>query len=282
MTGNNITSSKGQNKDHAKPTKVKHDTRTNSTKPTKGAANKATAANKPTKTPKSHSTVPKSLNNNDKVNHEDKPNNVTQPKRERYRQKKCLVIHSGTFSGFQSEQFSREFDITCYKTHWIKDLAGDSKLKDKIDNLKPECIYLHMGANEMYKGENDKMALVDIEDFVWYLIDMTQSRICLSTVIPTANNNYMNKSINRFNDGIRDLVTEIRKERPDLEEHIFSYFNDSVGWQNKTSHSQEVILSDLGKNIMWKRLKDGLCKALRLPREQLSKHTASPKNRKNE
>ena len=202
-------------------------------------------------------------------------------RRDKYRQKKCLVVHSGVFKDFQVNYFSREFDITCLERKWTKDLAQDRKLRKSIEDIKPECIFIHMGAHEVHEGKRKQETLSSLEDFLWYLIDATQARICVSTVIPTTNNEPLNEKIRELNDGIRDIVTDLRKERPDLEEHLFSYFNDSVGWQNKKLH-EGFVLSDLGQKIMWKRLKDGLCKTLRLPRKQFRRNSRQENSKNND
>ena len=207
-------------------------------------------------------------------------NNDNQTSRggEKYRPKKCLIVHSGVFKDFQADCFSREFDISLFEAKWTKSLVKE-KLIRLIGDTQPECIFIHMGAHEVHQRERKQDILSPLEDFLWHLIDTTQARICVSTVIPTANNKSLNETIKELNDDIRDLVTELRRARPDLDEYLFSYYNDSVGWQNK-EHHLGFELTEFGQKIMWKRLKDGLCKTLRIHRPHFRK-SSSNENSKN-
>ena len=109
------------------------------------------------------------------------------------------------------------------------------------------------------------------DDLIWYLLENTQAQICFSLVIPTKNDDSLNKKIKEVNETLSKLITDARSANPIHKSCLFSYSNDAVEHQNIYNRgSQEIRLTDIGKLIMWTRLSDGLSKTLRLPRKQLS------------
>ena len=70
------------------------------------------------------------------------------------------------------------------------------------------------------------------------------------------------------------MITSARKADKDLEDVLFTYCNDSVGWLNKKT-VEGVILSDRGKKTMWIKLVDGIRKTLRLVRSKANRSSHS-------
>ena len=189
-----------------------------------------------------------------------------------YRRKKCLFVHDSTISGFDQSKFSNEFDVRTYNSKSILFLSNDRKLKELIDKLKPECIFIHVGMQDIANNRKKKDIIRDFESIMWYLLEKTEANICFSSIIPTSNSDFLNRNINDINSSIEELVTEARAINYLHKSCLFTYNNNSVMYHNR-SLPNGVHLSETGKLIMWRRLGDGFRKTLRLFRPQLSDRT---------
>ena len=188
-----------------------------------------------------------------------------------HRRRKCLLVHDSTLSGFDANKFSRTFDVTLYPTGSCHALNKDKRFEDKLRSLSPECIFVHLGTNDILSQRTTEKVAETFKELIWYLLENTKAQLCFSLVIPTKNGDSLNVRIREFNELLTKLVSDARAAKQVHKSCLFSYSNNSVEYHNIYNQgTREVRLTEIGRRIMWSRLCDGLNKALRLPRRQLS------------
>ncbi len=116
-----------------------------------------------------------------------------------YRTKKCLLIHDSVMDGFDQRMFSNEFDVTTYKTSTCYATCKDTKLKSTIHKMSPECIFVHVGMQDILNKRDTQVIMRHYEEFMWYLLEETKARICFSLIIPTKNSASYNRKIEEVN-----------------------------------------------------------------------------------
>ena len=196
---------------------------------------------------------------------------INSPRRSRlYQKRKCLLIHDDEFRNYDQNKFSNQFDVLCYKLDKLSDLDKHLPRLDKcIKQTNPECIFIHLGSKDVLdsKEDNTNTVIENYFDLIYHLLDdsYTTANICISSIIPPKNNESLKKRVKVVNNKIENEVTDLRNEFQELRERIFTYNNDGIAWQ-KLKVNNGYPLTVRGQLIMWKRLKDGLRKTLRLPR----------------
>ena len=190
----------------------------------------------------------------------------------------CPLIHDSTFENFKMEKFSKQFDIRSYPVKKASIAAKSGKLKEIIEKENPECIYIHLGLHDIIRDSVDKV-LCSFEELLEYLTSSTNASLCFSLVVPTSNSPELNRKITELNKELNLMITTARRDDPELRDYLFTYNNSSVAWLN-SKLPQGVQLNERGKLVMWGKLKDGLLKALRLPRPNL-KSTNDSSTREN-
>ena len=179
-------------------------------------------------------------------------------------------VNGKVFSDFDPLRFSREFDVTTYQSGSLNALHKDNRFKNKVQTSNPECIFIHVGLKDVLDGRGGNHIRKSLEDLIWYLLEHSKAKICVSHVIPTKNSDALNQKISEANRIVKEVVDEARSYKPVHKTCLFSYSNNSVDHQCVfTQASKDVTLTEPGKLIMWTRLNDGLRKTLRLPRRQL-------------
>ncbi|KAL5248951.1 hypothetical protein ACHWQZ_G017974 [Mnemiopsis leidyi] len=187
--------------------------------------------------------------------------------------RKCLLIHDSTFDGFDSNKFTRQFDITTLSIKKVAYAAKSKLLKEKVEKERPECIYIHLGLHDII-GSQPEDVIKSFKDLLDVLLNITYASICFSSIVPTSSDEQLNKKINLVNGEVKKMITSARKADEDLKDVLFTYCNDSVGWLNKKT-VEGVILSDRGKKTMWIKLVDGIRKTLRLDRPKFNRNSHS-------
>ena len=136
--------------------------------------------------------------------------------------------------------------------------------------MNPNCIYLHLGFQDILKEKSISNVLHLYDETATKLLKTTQSQICFSLSIPSSNNMNLIDEINYINRQVIGLVSTIRAKNIESRNRIFTYSNQSVS--NHTKHVSGIgnKINERGQNLLWIKLKDGLRKALRLPRDSAS------------
>jgi hypothetical protein len=138
-------------------------------------------------------------------------------------------------------------------------------------------VFIHLGLQDILDRRSTRDIMCDVENIMMYLLEQTKANICFSLIIPTNNSEPLNSKIIDVNTAVKELVSELRAENRLHRGCLFTYSNDSVKYHFKKLQS-DIKLTELGKNVMWKRLNDGFRKTLRLPRHQLSPSSSSTSN----
>ena len=121
-----------------------------------------------------------------------------------------------------------------------------------------------MGTSDFIKKKSG--ILNWLEDLILHLLLTSDAQICVSLIIPTNNNNGLNDKINLVNKEIMEYVSWLHNRDADARKRVFTYSNSNVSGQNKYSISTGPKLTARGEKMLWIRLREGLRKALRLPR----------------
>ena len=200
-----------------------------------------------------------------------KPSSTRPPKMETKKRISCLLIHDSSLREFDQTKFSRTFEVTTYQANTCYALNKDNRLKNKLRNTNYECIFIHVGLQDVINNRDHKTIMKSYEELMWYLLENTKAKICFSLPTPTKNCASLNVKIIEINDALTNLISAGRAENPVHKTCLFSYSNASVAHQNIYNHGCKAVqLTDVGKLIMWSRLCDGLKKTMRLPRKQLA------------
>ena len=155
----------------------------------------------------------------------------------------------------------------------VANAAKSKLLKEKVEKERPECIYIHLGLHDII-GSQPEDVIESFKDLLDVLLNITYAPICFSSIVPTSSDDQLNRKINIVNGEVKKMITSARKADKDLEDVLFTYCNDSVGWLNKKT-VEGVILSDRGKKTMWIKLVDGIRKTLRLVRSKANRSSHS-------
>ena len=106
----------------------------------------------------------------------------------------------------------------------------------------------------------------DLKEFADHLLNSTNAQICFSALIPSSNNEDLNKKINAANKDTKNYISRIHEDRPELKDRIFTFTNDSIGALNPYVPGTGFQIKERGQKLLYLRLKDGLRKTMRLPR----------------
>ena len=76
--------------------------------------------------------------------------NASTPNISRYRTHKCMIVHDPFIKDFDSEKFSKWFDVTNIQFYSLNEILSKGSLVSKIKASKPEIIYTFMRALVTY------------------------------------------------------------------------------------------------------------------------------------
>ena len=184
-----------------------------------------------------------------------------------YRRHTALLIHDDNFKDFDGKQFNRQFNVHTFKAGSYADLSKQSKrLNNTIKRLKPDCIYIHTGMSDFLKKKPSLLS--EVKELSGHLLTTTDAQICFSALIPSSNNENLNSKLDVVNKDIRNYISRLHEDRPELKERIFTFTNDSIRGQNTYTLGTGFQLQERGQKLLYLRLREGLKKTMRLPRER--------------
>ena len=198
--------------------------------------------------------------NTDKITSDNRNSNVAPTGRI-----KCLLIHDYCHSKFDSDRFDNRYDIITYNIGSIENAlkADNRKLRDFIAKHNPECIYIHLGLEDLSQGSSVNLVTLMSNELLRMLLDISNVKICVSEIIPCVGNNVLNRKIHEVNRVMYNTISDMRKSHVD---RICCFNNNRVighlRW--KYGCEQKYEISDRGKGILWLRLKYGLTKVANL------------------
>ena len=184
----------------------------------------------------------------------------------RYRRDTVLLIHDSNFDKFNPRSFISQFNIHQFGVSSLENLEKKRKqLNEKIKKLRPDCIYIHLGINDLTKRKCIPSG--SIHDLAGHLLESCKAQICFSFLIPTSNDKNMNQRITAVNNVIKNNVSWFHKNNELARSRIFTFSNDQVGNHNSHSINTGFTLKDRGEKLLYLRLREGLKKTMRLPRQ---------------
>ena len=184
-------------------------------------------------------------------------------KKDRYRTRKCLVIHDPYFDKFDKGKFSKWFDISTIRYETLQAAKSDKSLQAKIDKICPEVIYIHFGQADLLNKTPGNKVVQDMKDMIHNLEKKTSCKICISLIIPLETIPQVKSVISQVNKEIGNFITELRRKY-NGEDRLFTQDNDVLGnfiHQSTGSHGIVVSLNDHGQKKLWLHLKDGLTRS---------------------
>ena len=147
----------------------------------------------------------------------------------------------------------------------MKMLENNGTLENIIKRNRPECVFVHLGFNDLTNHQDPNTLLDRYEKLIWYLLEESDVSILMSTIIPTKGNRILNAKIDMVNDHLIRLIDDIRYAKPFARTRLFSYKNASLGLPN-LYNNDGVHLNEHGTKKLMINLKEGIKKALRIPR----------------
>ena len=204
------------------------------------------------------------------------------PPSDSYRRKfSILLIHDDLLDNFNPAHFNSRFDVHQMKVNSLAELENKRTLLDKMTKrLKPDCIYVHLGAKDFLTRKSGIANAV--HRLANHLIDSTRAKVCFSLLPPSSRNNTINERIDLINNEIHDLVSWKRQTEDICRDRLFTFSNDPIRHHNTYTPGKGFSLNKKGEKAIWLRLRDGMRKAMRLPRPNLNGQNSRNPNRFND
>ena len=183
-----------------------------------------------------------------------------------YRRHTALLIHDSNFDKFNPRIFSSQFNVHQFGVSSLENLVKKRKqLNDKLKKLRPDCIYVHLGINDLTKRKCIPSGA--IHELAEYLLETCKAQICFSLLIPTSNDKKMNERIEAVNNEIKSNISWFHRHSETARSRIFTFANDLVGDQNSYSVNTGFTLTERGEKMLYVSLREGLKKTMRIPRQ---------------
>ena len=191
----------------------------------------------------------------------DETRNNTRKHLSSQRKTKILVIHDSFHVGFDSALFSTLYDIHTIGYHSVHHILSKGSLIHEVKRIKPEIVFLHVGLDDVRMKERPIDDIInDFKQLFWKLIDETNAKICLSTLIPIPEFQDLNRYISELNKGLSTLVIEFRG-RLNQKDRVYSCGNNNLGQHIKRSVGSDglvFLLTETGRKRLMARMRDTL------------------------
>ena len=205
--------------------------------------------------------------NEESVSTPDKNGSINHPDGKEYRRHTALLIHDELFDDFNPCLFNNQFNVHRLRTKSFEDLSNKTRqLNNTLKRLRPDCIYIHTGINDVLKRKAGVTShVVELSD---HLLKSTKAQICFSLMIPSTNDSTLNSKINKVNSEIVDYMRWLHRNKPSTKNRIFSFTSDSLESYkyNMFSKNDGFNLRERGQKLLWLRLREGLRKTMRIAR----------------
>ena len=190
---------------------------------------------------------------------------------------KCLLIHDRCHSEFKNTLFDGRYEITKYKADTIGECTNNKKLRHLLSTLKPDCIFLHVGLEDIARGQKVEEVVNLYVSLLKELTSTTLASICISEIIACVRYTILCKKTHAVNEYVHKLVTKMRQDDSTLTSRLCTFNNNKLighlHWKPGTDTKYEI--SERGKGMLWLRLKYGLQKLTNLSSQYVEKHTIS-------
>ena len=180
------------------------------------------------------------------------------------RMTKCLLVHDKYHRNFDKNQFRSYYDVSTLALYRTKHILQSGSMISKIKALKSESTILHVGHHDLWDGISPEDVLNDVKQIIYKVLESTNTKLCVSLVIPVTAHKHVNNRIKIYNNDLARFISTVRKnssyrdrlyttDNRKLTDHV----TKSVG-----AYGSEVKLNDKGENILWLMLRDSIDRTL--------------------
>ena len=182
---------------------------------------------------------------------------------------RCLLIHDGTFERFEPKKFSRNDTFNIFKMPQLSTvLDQSSNIITKIGTTNADVVYIHVGFQDLWKGDKVGNMINNIKPFIYRILEKTKAGVCLSSIIPPNRDSgypVLAKDIAEYNQRLSSLISKVRSESENYRNRIFTVDNGKLADFCKTkigSYGQTFKLTDWGDRQLWSKLRYGISRTI--------------------
>ncbi len=180
----------------------------------------------------------------------------------------CMLVHDHFLNEFDSSKFTLALNIESHRVKSINEMLSKGGLISKIRKTKPEVTFIHAGLEDLYRNKATPHSLVDnYKKLVYDILESTQTKVCLSLIIPILGYPDLNKNISRVNEEVSEFVTFLRHSE-EYRDRIYTSSNKRLGRfiaKITGAHGIDLIIEERGQRILWLTLKDSILRCLDQP-----------------
>jgi FtsZ-binding cell division protein ZapB len=207
-----------------------------------------------------------------------KPSTGSEPRKtDRYRTRKCLIIHDSYLSNFDTSKFSKWYDVTTLSFASLRNLVSSKTLPSAVKSMNPEVIFLHVGQTDLREKTSGNKVILEMKKLIKNMLEHTAAKVCISLIIPIIGMPDVNSVIKQVNSELRTHVSLMRKSQ-EYADRVFTSNNDDLSgfiMRSVGKHGVELSLNGRGERKLWLHLRDGLNRALKLSPSQKSRNVAA-------
>ena len=126
-----------------------------------------------------------------------------------------------------SESFSQWFDMKCCKPRTLKSLLQDGSLISRIRSEAPEVVFIHLGQGDLWDKREGDIIVDYFKQIVWKILKDTNTKVCLSLIIPVNGFPQMNSVIMQVNTFVANFMTDVRRDQK-YRYRVFTSNNNSL------------------------------------------------------
>ena len=228
-----------------------------------------TAATKAGRQPEKHNIDDRSESKplrDENYSHGNRQNHVSRAKiQNQNRNRTCLLVHDGSFDGFNPSWLRINSTITEYNAKSIEIMLRTGNIVSKIKAQKPDMVYLHVGHRDLWRERDPRDVINTAKQLIWKILENTDTRLCMSLVIPTKPFASQYSRISKYNELLEMFIDSVR-ENHKYRARIFTQHNDRVAGHIKRVVGEragfEAEVTPEGQRILFLRLKDGVHRTL--------------------
>ena len=176
----------------------------------------------------------------------------------------CLLVHDTFHSDFNAHRFTRRFNMSFLRMSRLNQVLQSGCVTRKIKQLKPAVTVLHIGHQDLWDGKSVDDVLESIKILTHKVLEETETRLCISLVIPVSGYSQLTEKINDFNWRVSRFIRTTRSILK-YQDRLYSTDNNRLGDYTKRSVGAtgvEMKLNERGNELLWLRLRDSIDRTL--------------------
>ena len=176
----------------------------------------------------------------------------------------CLLVHDNFHSDFNANRFTRRFSMSFLRMSRFKQVLQSGCVTTKIKQLKPAVTVLHMGHQDLWDGKSVDEAIDSLKILTHKILEETETRLCVSLVIPVSGYSQLTEKIKEFNLRISRFIRNTRASTK-YKDRLYSTDNSKLGEYTSRSvgaNGVGIKLNVRGDELLWLRLRDSIDRTL--------------------